>query len=233
MAHPENYTPLENARFERKFVAHQSFSYVEQLIKLNPGGFRPIFEKRQINNVYFDTPNLNNYYDNHFGKAHRKKLRIRWYGNPEKTAENPVLEFKIKKGMSGLKESYPLPPLELKDLNLQDKWQSYLKKAELPDDVLYQLLNLRPVLLNSYERKYYKSFDNHYRVTLDFNLRFFNLMRSVLEKSIAKQPIVLELKYDMDKDNAATKISAALPFRLGKFSKYAVGVECFHKHLAL
>ncbi|MBD98284.1 MAG: hypothetical protein CMO34_00430 [Verrucomicrobia bacterium] len=233
MLHPENYTPLENARFERKFVADQSFSTVERIIKLNPGAFRPIFQKRQINNVYFDTPNLNNYYDNHFGKSHRNKMRIRWYGHPKDVAKNPVLEFKIKRGLSGLKESFPLPELSLKEFNAQEKWQAYFKQSELPEEVKHQLLNFRPSLLNSYERKYYKSFDNLYRITIDFNLKFYNITRGIIEKAEETQPVIVELKYDLDKNNGASKITAALPFRLGKFSKYAVGIECFHKHLAI
>lgn len=229
----DNYTALEKARFERKFVAHQSLAQVEQMIKLNPVGYRPIYTPRKVNNIYFDTPNLNNYFDNHFGRPHRRKMRIRWYGEQINKVDKPILEFKMKRGFGGLKEAFSIPTFPLDDLHSTEKWLSYFKSANLKEEILQQALSLRPTLLNSYQRMYFRSFDDNYRITIDYDLNFFNIGNGFLEKSREQQPIIIELKYDVDKDNGAARTTAALPYRMGKFSKYAVGVECFHKHLAI
>ena len=50
---------------------------------------------------------LDNYRDNLNGVQNRIKHRIRWYGEVIKV-EEPILEYKIKQGELGYKESYPL-----------------------------------------------------------------------------------------------------------------------------
>ena len=48
-----------NNRFERKFVIPRISKFqVEKFIKTHPGVFSEIFHERQVNNIYFDTPNL-------------------------------------------------------------------------------------------------------------------------------------------------------------------------------
>ena len=56
MALSKEYTELKTSRFERKFVIEQGgVPYVEKIVKMNPGAFRPAYYERQINNIYFDT----------------------------------------------------------------------------------------------------------------------------------------------------------------------------------
>ena len=237
MQSTSEYTVLKNARFERKFVVEdRSIHFVRQMIKVNPFGFRSVFNKRRINNIYFDSPNLNNYFDNHFGKSARTKVRIRWYGDTFGLIEKPILEFKIKRGLLGKKESYKLPQFELtKNFSKQD-FMTLFNNAELPDEVLNELKRLIPTLLNSYNREYYKSFDNKYRFTLDLDLKFYNIKWSnnnFKNNFEDKQTIVVELKYDENDDDKVNKITSSLPIRLNKFSKYVRGIEIFHPHLAV
>ena len=52
-------------RFERKFFITQLSSLdIEYIIKVNPAIFSEIFNKRNVNNIYFDTLNLDNYLEN-------------------------------------------------------------------------------------------------------------------------------------------------------------------------
>ena len=187
MSDHSEYTRLESARFERKFVLENgSLPFAEKLIKLNVGAFRSIYHKRRINNVYFDSPNLTSYYDNHFGKSNRTKIRIRWYGNTFGRVENPILEFKLKYGAAGKKKSFPLKPFTLTESFTKKDWQDLFNKSDLPEVVKLELYNVVPTLLNSYERKYFQSFDKLFRFTLDYNLSFYNIKMnnsSFLEKT--------------------------------------------------
>ncbi|MCZ4409046.1 polyphosphate polymerase domain-containing protein [Cryomorphaceae bacterium 1068] len=237
MRNSDEYTVLENARFERKFVVeNQSVQFVRQMIKVNPVGFRKVFQARRINNVYFDSPNLNNYYDNHFGKSARTKVRIRWYGDTFGKIENPILEFKTKRALVGKKKSYKLLPFELNSATTKQDLITSFQNSDLPEDVLNQVKRLVPTLLNSYEREYYKSFDSKYRITVDIALRFYNFKsknNNFKKFAEEKNTIIVELKYDERQAENVSMITSQLPVRLNKFSKYVRGIEIFHPHLAV
>ena len=51
---------------------------------------------RYINNIYFDTVNLDNNWDNVAGNSKRMKIRVRWYNDLFSNISNPILEFKLK-----------------------------------------------------------------------------------------------------------------------------------------
>jgi len=231
------YTALENARFERKFVVeNKSVQFVRQMIKVNPIGFRKVFRPRRINNIYFDSPNLNNYFDNHFGRSARTKVRIRWYGDTFGKIENPILEFKIKRALVGKKESYQLLPFELTSATSKQDFIALFQKSGLPEGVLNEVKRLVPTLLNSYKREYYKSFDGKYRFTVDNGLRFYGIKsknNNFRQCSEENNTIVVELKYDEQEADNVSMITSRLPVRLNKYSKYARGIEVLHPHLAV
>ena len=237
MSTPANYTLLETARFERKFVLeNSSLSYAKMLLKTNVGIFSPIYQKRRVNNIYFDTPNLTSYYENHFGKSERTKIRVRWYGETLGVIPEPILEIKLKFGAAGKKKSYPLQSFDLKGGFSRQDWNKLFEASDLPEMLRAELKRNVPTLLNSYEREYFQSFDKVFRFTVDYNLTFLNvksLTGSFMEKSLPENTIVLELKYDLKDDKAVKKITSSLPVRLGKFSKYIRGVEIFNPHLAV
>lgn len=237
MATNAEYTALEKARFERKFVIeNKGAAYAEQLIKFNPGAFRSIYYKRQVNNIYFDSHNLNNYYDNHFGKSQRTKIRIRWYGDTFGEIKSPILEFKLKYGAAGKKKSFPLKSFTLDKNFNQQVWKELFETSDLPELVRNELKNQVPTLVNSYERKYFQSFDTIFRFTLDFNLKFYNIRstnNAFIEQSLKNETVILELKYDVRDNHKVKNITANLPTRLNKFSKYVTGVELFNAHLAV
>ena len=99
-------------RYERKFVVpYLDKEETLQVIFSNTYFFKEIFYERQVNNIYFDSLDMDSYFDNILGNSDRSKIRIRWYGEIE-NVEKPVLEIKIKKGLVGTKLSYPLKPFE-------------------------------------------------------------------------------------------------------------------------
>ncbi len=219
-----------NYRYERKFVVPTTFSTteIEQSIKQNTFLFREVFYQRKINNIYFDTENYNDYFDNVLGVSNRKKIRIRWYGDTFGEIKNPVLEIKIKKGVVGDKWSYKLQPFTLNESFSNKTIQQVFKNSGLPLPILESVKHVFPTLLNSYERKYYLSANNKFRVTMDFDLLYYKINRN-FNKFFAKPATdinkIVELKYGLESDNMASAVSTQFPFRLSKNSKYVNGIN--------
>ena len=84
-------------RFERKFLTtYLDEKELESILKLNSFTFKEIFHTRYVNNIYYDTHSMDNYFDNVDGRDNRIKARIRWYGDLEQEVKSPILEFKNK-----------------------------------------------------------------------------------------------------------------------------------------
>jgi len=222
------------SRYERKFlVTDMSYPAVEQQIRLHRSAFSPIFHPRYINNIYFDTPTFESFYDNVFGKGSRKKVRIRWYGDLDGRVEKPIVEFKIREGMLGNKLSFPLVPFEVNQHLDIEKLNRVFHDSDLPAWVFDVLVQLKPSLLNRYRRKYFMTFDSKFRLTIDDELQYFGIginNNNFLENH-RSEDIIVELKYDKKDDDLAPMVSNNLPFRLTKSSKYVNGIELLHPML--
>ena len=231
------YTELNTYRYERKFVAH-TFSRLgaEAVVKQNSAFFRSVFVPRNVNNIYFDTPGLDCYFDNLFGNGHRWKVRIRWYGEMFGAVKSPILEFKIKKGWVGTKKSFALPDFTL-DRESFDAGivKTLFEKADLPPEVQEKLAGLQVVLLNSYQRSYYSTLNSNFRITVDDQLRYFYLRpgwnRFQFEFKEELKTVV-ELKYNQEFDETAHEITNQFPFRLDKNSKFLAGMKHFRNEIA-
>lgn len=223
-----------NYRYERKFIVPDYYSVkeVEQEIKSNSWFFSKIFQERQINNIYFDTNEYQNYFDNVLGVSNRKKIRIRWYGNTFGKIKNPILEVKTKQGLVGNKLSSKLKPFILDNKFTSDYVDSIFSNSNLPKPILEDLKMNTPTLLNSYQRKYYLSADRRFRITLDFDLKYYKV--KIRFNNFNKTPIkdlnkIIELKYALTDDNDAKKIASQFSSRLHKNSKYVNGIYS-HMH---
>jgi len=233
----KGYTELNTYRYERKFVAHKySRLGTEAIIKQNNAFFVPVFMPRKVNNIYFDTPGLDCYFDNLFGNGRRWKARIRWYGKVFGNVRYPILEFKIKNGFVGTKKSYPLKKFKINRHDFDGKkLQKIFDKSDLPVEIRERLSTLQPVLLNTYERSYFKTLNGKFRVTIDDQLKYFNLRPSwnhFQYKFQEELKTVVELKYDEELNSEAEKITNQFPFRLNKNSKFVAGMNHFRSEIA-
>lgn len=233
----QGYTRLDTYRYERKFVAEKVPRMVaETMVKQNSAFFVNTFPARQVNNIYFDTPGMDCYFDNLFGVGNRWKVRIRWYGELFGDIKSPVLEFKIKKGFTGTKKSFELPPVKIGKNNFEGfVWKSYFVSADLPNDVQERLANLRPVLLNAYQRSYFESINKKFRVTIDDQMEYYDFRSSwnyFLHVHKEHLKSVIELKYDEVWEEEAENITNQFPFRVDKNSKYISGISHFKSEIA-
>ncbi len=219
-----------NHRFEKKFFMEDTTKQeVEQVIKLHPAVFSEIYYERFINNIYLDSFDLRNYFDNLVGISERQKVRIRWYGDLLGEIEKPVLEFKIKENDLSYKKAYPLTGFVLDNSFTVETLRDVFLESHISESLKKELFSLEGVLLNRYKRKYFQSKDKLFRFTIDSEMQFYSLMvkwNNFLNKRTDEKNIVLELKYD-DKQNekAVDFVISSLFQRAGKSSKYVSGIE--------
>ena len=220
-------------RYERKFfISSLTLHEVESIVKLHPEMFSEIYYQRSVNNIYFDAPNLGNFFDNVDGNLHRLKLRIRWYGNLFGHIEKPVIELKIKQGLLGGKLSFPLHPFNLTTGFSFKTICDAIDASDIIESVKIALKSSYPTLLNCYKRKYYQSANGKYRITIDTDQYFYHISyhnNTFLKKVTDNENVILELKYDRNLDDASCHITNHFPFRITKSSKYVTGFEKLNK----
>ncbi|MCK6648781.1 MAG: VTC domain-containing protein [Bacteroidia bacterium] len=219
----------QELRYERKFyVTGTPLPDMLHIIRIHPALFSEIFHQRQINNIYFDSPGFESYYDNMDGAHARIKARIRWYGETFGTAIKPTLEFKIKRGLLGFKKNYVLPNFSVDTNITRDKLLSIMIAAVDDERLKAYLHKVHPVLLNVYTRRYFITADKRIRLTIDTGLHYYSIMdQGSLFVSPVKDDkgIVVEMKYDKDTELLADRISSEFPFLMTKNSKYLQGLS--------
>lgn len=222
------FSNIKHFRCERKFyIEGQSSREIETILKFHPAIFREIYHGRTVNNIYFDSFNLQHYFDNVNGVDRRLKVRVRWYGELFGFIENPVLELKLKHNLHIGKLLYPLKSFTL-DTNFSiDVMREVFKKSSLQEILRLRLKELGLSLVNSYNRKYFLSSDSSYRITIDTGMQVYKLVphqNNFLHKSIDCANTILELKYDNPNDRFAADITNYFPFRITRSSKYVDGI---------
>ena len=227
---------FHSLRFERKFIFDDVLleDVISNVVLCNPYCFKEIFYRRAVNNIYFDDQNMSFYRQNVAGDANREKYRLRWYGDDFTQVSKPTFEIKKKYGETGDKYSYKLKDTtfslnEISATEAQALIQSTLLREE--NHALYNnLKQLEPALYNTYERRYFLSDCERFRITLDYNMSFYNIRSSnFLASKISAEDIVLELKYERAHDDESRKLTQYLPVRLSKNSKYVRGVDLFYR----
>lgn len=210
-------------RYERKYrIEGLSLSVILQSIKMHPAGLSKIYPDRQINNIYFDTPSLTTYKENVMGIANRDKFRVRWYGFDPLVIQKPKLEIKHRRNNVGTKTIHKVTPFTFDDLKPLTKEVNELSGT---------FARLQPALQNSYNRAYYGTRDEKFRITIDWNLSYASMMRSNnFRKHQQFEPNVhiLEVKYEQEVEDESDRISQYFYFRSTKNSKYVTGIDlCF------
>lgn len=226
----QGYTTLRSYRYERKFLVDELLpGQVEAMIKSHPFLFYVTYPPRFVNNLYFDTPDMENYYDNINGASYRRKVRVRWYGAAFGEVSQPVLEIKVKDGLVGTKYSYPLASFRLDKGFCRAYFEPIALASKLPENVRRDLRDLEVVLFNRYFRRYYGSRDGHFRATLDSDMAFYKANNAFGNAFIHHQlnirELVVELKYESDQEPRANRVASFFPFRATRNSKYVQGVE--------
>ena len=91
----------------------------------------------------------------------------------------------------------------------------------IPDSVSNEFKCLQATLLSGYTRQYFLSVDGKFRITVDCNQWWQNLIEGSEWQD--HRQVIIELKYDTASDGLANQITSGFPFRVSKWSKYAAG----------
>ncbi|MBU1006223.1 MAG: VTC domain-containing protein [Candidatus Omnitrophica bacterium] len=216
-------------RYERKFfVSELSASQIGSIIKVHPAVFTEIFYERSVNNIYLDSFDMKNYFDNAFGVDNRVKVRVRWYGELFGRVNTPVLELKEKHGLVCRKTTFSLGGFDIGSGFSADILKGVFRDTILPELLRLKLSCLDLSLLNTYRRRYYTSADGKYRLTLDSGLKFYEIRHSgnnFVNEIFDRQNSIVEIKYNVESDKDVKHVTDFFPFRISKSSKYAMGVE--------
>ncbi len=212
-------------RYERKFrTTSHSLNELIEIICSSTGMFSENYSSRIVNSIYLDTLEQDFCRDNLAGISTRIKPRIRWYGPRRSSIDASKLELKYKVNLLGTKASFPFSSFSLgdsfhKDMTdgLSSLWNAF--------PTLDFLKELEPSLLIMYHRRYFSSCDRQYRITIDWNLKYYpySFFGPISVNPIEDDAIILELKYSADATNPDWIIDS-LPFRFTKSSKYVAGV---------
>lgn len=207
-------------RYERKYrIEGVHLNVILQTLQMHPAGLSKIYPDRQINNIYFDTPNLTTYRENVMGIANRDKYRVRWYGWDPLLVQNPKLELKHRRNNVGSKTIYEVSPFAFDNLE---------PLTEEVNQLSGTFALLQPALQNSYKRAYFGTRDQKFRITIDWDLSYAS-MRTCRQfrkhQQFEPNVHILEVKYEQEIEAEADRISQFFPFRSTKNSKYVTGIE--------
>ena len=218
-----------NLRYERKFIFENADTedIINDIVLTNHFFFKEIYSLRTVNNIYFDDNNFTFYKQNVSGDGFREKYRLRWYGDNFSKLNKPTLEIKKKFGEVGDKYSFKMKGFSVDmDSTNVDELNKLIQNNINDVRLLSKISNLFPSLYNSYERRYFLSECERYRITIDFNMKFFNPHYVNFKSSESNlSDIVLELKYGTRHDDVGRELSQLIVSRLSKNSKYVRGIE--------
>lgn len=181
---------------------------------------------RFVNNIYFDTLNLNSLKENIIGLGNKTKVRLRWYGDDDSKI---FLEFKIKYNRIGKKIIIPLD-IKLNKINLKNVFTKQLLKNQYYNSEIVNFLNnkkLIPLTKVSYKRKYYK-INNDLRFTYDEKINYSLYKVNNFSKPLYDDFNVLEMKANSNGNEENINYLKKVPFQNTRFSKYLRSMA-FHK----
>jgi SPX domain protein involved in polyphosphate accumulation len=193
-----------------------------------------------VRSVYYDTPNMDFYFEKKEGLENRRKFRIRGY---DKQFEGCKVFLEIKKKVgSRIGKHRALVPydrvVELLTLgNVEDMVKSDSKFPKAMEDARIYLYNhfchnLRPVNLVVYDREAYMGkFDPGVRITFDKNVRT-SLYRPITDlytddnlKFLEPSYFVFEVKYYDEIPLWTRSLIEEFRMSLKAISKYADGLD--------
>ena len=162
--------------------------------------------------TYFDTENNEMYVMHHNGKLVREKIRVRTYEDTKIT----FLEVKNKNNHKRTNKKRIEVQAVDSLVREQERVIPFLGKY-----AWYTLDEIRPVIENRFNRITLVNFGKTERLTIDFNLRFHNLLTDDERK--LEHVAIIELKRDGNVHSPSLDIFRQLRIQRSGFSKYCIG----------
>lgn len=197
-------------RIETKYESELNSKNLENLLKYLYDNYYVVANNNitifEYINIYFDSDDLIMYNEHKKNSSNRQKVRIREYSNG-----NKYLEIKHKIDHKTIKKRIPIDNVDI-DNNFD--W--------IKDNLQYDISKLSHILTTKYDRITFISKDFHERITVDFNIEFFNL-KTKITKLINK--VIIEVKQDDKSSNDIHDIIKSFNIEKCHFSKYFNGLN--------
>jgi hypothetical protein len=222
-------------RFERKFfVPPKNIGLAHMLLKQTCRPDRQ-YAAGRVTSLYFDTPDLDEYFKSQSGDFRKDKVRIRWYDTPPESRDMyPVfLELKTRKGFTCQKQRrrflVPAGRLERSAMGA-----GIISGAELAETLTifrdYRKSPLHPVIVISYRRYRFNEMFTGTRISFDYNIRSYVVSPDLgyWSPELRLEGGVIEVKGDSLELPLALMRVKMLGIDWTRFSKYG---NCLESHL--
>ncbi len=191
-------------RIENKYeISFKKLAVFYKFLKSH--NVKQIFDKRQINSIYFDNKFKDSFINSEEGTVPRKKIRLRYYGKENYSDKSELL---LEKKINSYDGKY----------KTSEKTKDFKKilKHGIFDDFYG---NCKPVVVVNYLREYYQI--DKFRITFDRNIRYkiFGKINFITDLN----QCIMEVKSkNLDSED---KINNLFPFKKTRYSKYANSIK--------
>lgn len=220
-------------RHETKFVcAIKEIASVYRWLARSPQFIKKQYPDRYINNIYFDSYQLDDASENLIGLGVREKLRLRWYGNIDAHAAMR-LETKVKRDRLGTKVITDAGEMCLVDMT-RVELANRLEQARRSNGSQVKDSRLcNPVVRNRYRREYFFEAGTGIRITIDSKQAFYRVhgAHGLVDAQRIDYPLhVIELKYSDEEMPFLRPLMSGFPLRPIRHSKYLAGLSRLIEH---
>ena len=189
-------------RKEKKFrVTISDFhAFQSQLFNL---GMTQIYKPRIVNSTYFDTDNLDMFFNSEEGILPRKKIRVRWYNNES--------NFTLEKKISSVEGRH----------KTTKKLNDVINEREILDKMYFdtQYGIVTPTLNVSYHRSYFTF--KSMRITFDQQITYKTKKMSFRKVHLDPERVI-EIKIPANCPD--DYIESQIPLATSRFSKFSRGL---------
>ncbi|BBM87038.1 VTC domain-containing protein [Candidatus Uabimicrobium amorphum] len=218
-------------RYELKFVVDRyRLSDLLMDIRLHPLHFYSPYDKRTVNNIYFDTYDFDSYQDNLAGISKRFKVRYRWYGDGF-LGSCGELQVKIKNNSLGTKLCFPVQEIFYDGKKSWREITDSLQKSLGEEGAKWLEIYRFPTLFNIYNREYYEDFSRNIRITVDYGQQMYEQISRSTPNTTTKlhiaDVVIMEVKFMPDSRRCVSKMLKRFNVRLTRYSKYAHAISHF------
>ena len=201
--------------------------------------FQESYEPRIVNSLYFDTPNYDFASSNMSGESKRIKLRSRWYSDLKTNfldsflLKSQLFTFEVKRKINSVSDKLNIGKITY------DKEEDYLSRVSSIQESFESIAMNQPALaafslistiFTNYEREYYElKSDNSIRLTVDKNISYCNSKTPSDLLMLAKDYVIVELKFNPDSRKKINLLMKNFPFRQVRSSKFLSTLAQIHR----
>ncbi len=221
------------SRFEQKLVIPPQFAGFVVAWLRHACVADPVYPLNLITSLYFDTPELDSYYECLNGDIYKNKVRIRWYDQPAADQDvSAYIELKSKRGFNTVKrrKQVKVPGAAFGESKVTGIVSQFELERALQELGYVPRKQFHPLIVISYRRYRFRERQSGMSLTYDLGIASTMAERSIAiwAPRLELQTTVLELKGGTMALPPVLRGLQSIAPRWSAFSKYA---KCMESHL--